>query len=141
MHEHTGRPLTVEGAAHLPSGERSASAGKGMPRRVWTAVTGAVGAVMGILPHVLHHAGPLAGAAIVAGATGTVVFGLLGLLLSVPLLLRLYRRFGTWRAPAVAVTVFAMAFTVSTVWVGPAIRGAGESPAAQPAGHVVHHSP
>ena len=90
---------------------------------LWSAVTAAVGAVMGLLPHLLHHVSFLAGAALVTGVGGNLLFGALGLLLSVPLLRRLYRRFGTWKAPAVAVAVFAIMFSLSAFVIGPAISG------------------
>jgi hypothetical protein len=48
--------------------------------------------VSGVAPHVLHHVGPLAGAALLAGFGGKAIFFALGLLLSVPMLRRLYRR-------------------------------------------------
>lgn len=102
-----------------------------MRRRAWAAVMGVVGVVSGIAPHVLHHVGPLAGAALVTGAGGSVLFGILGLAVSVPFLLRLKRRFGSWRAPAIALMVFAAMFTLSTLVIGPAIRG-DSSPAATP---------
>ena len=90
---------------------------------------------------------PFLGTALVAGAGGTVLFGLLGLAASVPMLLRLHRRFGSWRAPALALALFAIAFTISTVVVGPLISGV-RSPAvppapgpvvSEPAGHAAHH--
>lgn len=87
------------------------------------AIAGVAGAVSGVAPHVLHHVGPIAGAAIVSGATGTIVFGTLGSLLMIPSLLRIKRHFGTWVAPGIALTVFAILFTISTVWIGPTIRG------------------
>jgi hypothetical protein len=71
---------------------------------------------------VLHHIAPIAGAAIVTGAAGSVLFGALGLALMVPLLLRLRRHFGTWIAPGITLLLFAGMFTISTVWIGPAIR-------------------
>jgi hypothetical protein len=40
---------------------------------------------------------------------------------SIPFLLRLYRRFRTWTAPAIAVTVMAVMYTVSSLVIGPAI--------------------
>ena len=98
-------------------------------RRAWAGVTGAVGIVSGIAPHVLHHVGPIAGAALLTGTGGSVLFGALGLAISVPFLLRLRRRFGTWRAPMVALAAFAAAFTLSTLVIGPAIRGDGDAPA------------
>ena len=98
-------------------------------QRAWAAVTGAVGVVSGIVPHLLHHVGPIAGAALLAGTAGSVLFGLVGFAVSVPFLLRLRRRFGSWRAPATALVVFAAMFTVSTLVIGPAIRGDGSSAA------------
>jgi len=56
-----------------------------------------------------------------------VLFGILGFVLTVPLLLRLRRRFGGWLAPAIALTFFVVMFTVSTLWIGPAIRGEPET--------------
>ncbi|MFC7483287.1 hypothetical protein ACFQX7_29330 [Luedemannella flava] len=84
--------------------------------------------VMGLAPHVLHHIGPLAGAALIAGAGGTALFGVLGLLASVPFLLRLRRRFANWWAPAIALAVFAAMFSLSTFVIGPVISGDGDSP-------------
>lgn len=52
-----------------------------------------------------------------------MLFGVLGFALTVPMLLRLRRRFGSWLAPGIALTLFIVMFTVSTVWIGPAIRG------------------
>ncbi|HEU4689376.1 MAG TPA: hypothetical protein VFS23_13470 [Vicinamibacterales bacterium] len=88
-----------------------------------------VGVVTGVASHVLHHVGPLAGAALFAGFAGQAFFFILGLGLSVPLLLRLYQRFGTLVAPAVAVATFAAIFTFSSVVVAPLITGTDESPA------------
>ncbi|PZR51672.1 hypothetical protein DNL40_15525 [Xylanimonas oleitrophica] len=84
------------------------------------------GAVMGVAPHVLHHVGPLVGTALVAAAGGRIVFGLLGLAASIPMLVRLRRRFGSWWAPAIALGVFAAAFVISTTVLGPVISGAGD---------------
>jgi hypothetical protein len=83
--------------------------------------------VAGIAPHVLHHIGPLAGAAIVSGTLGSVLFGVIGFALTVPLLIRLKRRFGSWAAPGVALALFVVMFTVSTLWIGPWIRGDGQN--------------
>lgn len=109
-------------------------------RRAWAAVTGAVGVVSGIAPHVLHHVGPIAGAALLTGTGGSVLFGLVGFAVSVPFLLRLRRRFGSWRAPATALVVFAAMFTLSTLVIGPAIR-ADSSPAATPLEQPVPGAP
>ncbi|WP_448059777.1 hypothetical protein [Cellulomonas hominis] len=96
---------------------------RGPLRTVWTAISGATGVVVGIAPHVLHHVGPLVGTALIAGSGGTVLFGVLGLLAAVPMLVKLRRRFHSWWAPAVALAVFAVAFAVSTTVLGPVIRG------------------
>jgi len=101
-----------------------------------TVAGGAVAAVSGIAPHVLHHVGPLAGSALLAGAGGTALFGLAGLALSIPMLLRLRRRFDTWLAPAVASVIFATVYLLSALVIGPALSAqpAGDrSPPASPA--------
>ncbi len=91
-----------------------------------------LGTVTGLAPHLLHHIGPLTGTALLAGIGGTVLsgvlFGVLGLAAMLPMLLRLRRRFGTWWAPGIAVSVFAVMFAVSTVLIGPAIRAAVNGP-------------
>jgi hypothetical protein len=86
-------------------------------------LVGAVGLITGLLPHVLHHIGLLAGTALVAGSGGTVLFGALGFLASIPMLVRLYRRFGSWIAPAVGLLVFGAMFSLSAFVIGPAISG------------------
>jgi VIT1/CCC1 family predicted Fe2+/Mn2+ transporter len=111
----------------------------------WSAVTALVGGIMGLLPHLLHHVGLLGGAVLVTGATGNVVFAVLGLVLSLPLLRRLYRRFGTWKAPALALAVFALMFSLSAFVIGPAINNDNPSPDRPPAqtpgpdDHEGHH--
>lgn len=119
------------------------------PRTRWRAIrdtVGAVvGAVLGLVPHVMHHVGLLAGAAVVTGAAGNALLFGVGLVFSVPLLLRLYRRFRTWHAPAIAVAVFATLFSLSAFVIGPAISGGTTEPApASPAqvqdeDHAGHH--
>jgi hypothetical protein len=111
--------------------------------RVWLSAVFA--AVLGVLPHVLHHVGPLAGAALLGGVAGSLLFGAAGLLLSIPFLLRVHRRCGNWRIPAALLATFALVFSISTFVVGPAISGsdsddgpASSSPA-KPAGHEAHH--
>jgi hypothetical protein len=109
-------------------------------RQRWNAATGAVGVLVGLAPHVLHHVGVLAGTALVAGSGGTVLFGALGLVLSVPMLLRLHRRFGNWTAPAIGLAIFAAMFALSTWVIGPAISGSGDSgPSAPTIDHSSHH--
>ncbi len=99
---------------------------------------------MGLLPHVLHHVGFLAGAAVISGLVGNLALFAVGQVLSLPFLLRLRRRFGTWRAPAVAFALTTAMFAVSAFVIGPAISGdLGEAtPPAPTSGqeHEVHHS-
>ncbi|HRI97046.1 MAG TPA: hypothetical protein PLZ93_15635 [Nocardioides sp.] len=135
-HDHTGDPTSTPafgGTVADASGQMDAGAGPshegGRLATLWNAVTAAVGAVMGLLPHLLHHISFLAGAALVTGVGGNLLFGALGLLLSVPLLRRLYRRFGTWKAPTVAVAVFAIMFSLSAFVIGPAISDTDQEPA------------
>jgi hypothetical protein len=109
-------------------------------RQRWNAATGAVGVLVGLAPHVLHHVGILAGTALVAGSGGTALFGALGLVLSVPMLLRLHRRFGNWTAPAIGLAIFTAMFALSTWVIGPAISGSGDSgPSAPTIDHSSHH--
>lgn len=116
---HLHRPAETRG------GEVPARTFRGRLQGLWHTIVGAVGLVMGILPHVLHHIGLLAGTALVAGSGGTALFGALGLLASIPMLVRLYRRFGSWVAPAVGLLVFTAMFSLSAFVIGPAISGAG----------------
>jgi hypothetical protein len=118
------------------------SRGRGRLAALWNTVTAAVGAAMGLLPHLLHHISFFAGAALVTGVGGNLLFGALGLLLSVPLLRRLYRRFRTWKAPTVAVAVFAVMFSLSAFVVGPAISGTDQqepAPSQIDPEHSEHH--
>jgi len=115
---------------------------RGLGARLWGGIVACFGVVTGVAPHVLHHVGPLAGAALLGGFGGQVIFFALGIALSVPLLLRLYRRFGTLVAPAVAVVAFAAIFTFSSVVVAPLLTNSDDSPATpteQPQGHGGHH--
>lgn len=41
------------------------------------------------------------------------------------MLLRLSEGFGSWLVPGVALTLFAIMFTISTTWIGSATRGDG----------------
>ena len=111
--------------------------------RVWAAIVAAWGVLSGLAPHVLHHVGPLAGAALLAGFGGKVLFFALGLVLSVPLLRRLYRRFKTWLAPVLAIGVFAVMFAVSSLVIAPLFTGGSKTPAPpgiqQPPDHASHH--
>ncbi len=90
-------------------------------------VTAGWGALTGITPHVLHHVGPLAGAAVLAGTGGRLLFFAIGLIAAIPMLIRLYRRFRTWAAPAIAIAVFGVTYTLSSVFIGPLISGDGDA--------------
>ncbi|CAI9411498.1 hypothetical protein [Aestuariimicrobium sp. T2.26MG-19.2B] len=97
----------------------------------WAGLRAAVGALLGLLPHVIHHVGILAGAALLTGVFGNALLYVLGLILSIPLLIRIRRRFGTVKAPAIGVAVFTAMFLVSALVVGPAISGVGGGPGPQ----------
>jgi len=113
--------------------------------RARSAILVAWGAVIGVLPHVLHHVGPLAGAALLAGAGGTALFAAIGFVAAIPLFIRLQRKFRTWRAPAIALAVLIASFSLSSFVIGPALSGSSESsPPSQPgseqlSGHYSHH--
>ena len=111
-------------------------------RTVWTVLSGGLGAIVGLAPHVLHHVGPLVGTALVAGSGGTVLFGVLGLVASVPLLIKLRRRFSSWWAPAIALAVFTAMFLISSLVVGPLISAPNDpvTPGVTDVDHGAHHS-
>lgn len=120
-----------------PAGRLRASAA-----RVWSGVLAIWGVITGLAPHVLHHVGPLAGAALLAGAAGTLLFAAVGFVAAIPFLLRLHRRFATWKAPAIALAVFAAMFSLSSFVIGPAITtgGGSDKPGIeQQGGHASHH--
>lgn len=112
-------------------------------------MSGTAAGLLGLAPHILHHAGPLAGAALFGGVAGSLLFGGLGLVAAIPLLLRMRRRSGGWRRPLAALVLFAAVFSVSTFVVGPALTGGEEEggPAAPrapegqqaPNAHEGHH--
>ena len=96
----------------------------------------------------MHHIGILAGGALLTGVFGNSLLYAVGLLLSVPLLNRLRKRFGSLKAPAIGVAVFTAMFLLSALVVGPAIsRSSAPStpqtsagPAAiSAADHASHH--
>ncbi len=100
-------------------------------------VAGVVGAVLGLLPHLVHHVGWLAGTALIAGAGGTALFAVVGLAAMTPMLLRLRHRFGWWACGA-ALAGYALMFTLSTTLIGPALRSAMDEPAPQVPAHTEH---
>lgn len=113
-------------------------------QRLWGALVAAWGGLIGLLPHVLHHVGPLAGAALLAGTTGRALFAVIGFVAAIPFLRRLHRRFGTWKAPAVALAIFVAMFSLSSFVIGPAISGSGDDSNRPPVeqqggGHEAHH--
>lgn len=140
----TSRVVIAERRA--PTGLRS------LPRRAWLALSAVWAVLLGLLPHILHHIGPLAGATLFAGIGGSLLFGAIGLLAAIPFLLRLHRRYSNWRVPAATLALFAAIFSISTFVIGPTISGGGDADASattsQPAnppvdnkepGHGAHH--
>jgi hypothetical protein len=137
---------------HRPGGLTSnePASGRTVRQRAAALASSAVAAILGVLPHVLHHAGPLAGAALLAGTGGTLLFGAIGLIAAVPFLLRVHRRCGNWRIPSALLALFTVVFSISAFVVGPAISGGSDggrtssttqrapsSPADN--GHASHH--
>jgi hypothetical protein len=107
--------------------------------RAWAVIVAVWVGVTGIAPHVLHHVGPLAGTALVAGAGGQLLFGVVGLIATIPMLRRLHRRFGTWIAPAIALAVFGAVYSFSTFVIGPRLSGtASQTPAVDATEHDNH---
>lgn len=105
-------------SAPAPGGQRG-----GVFARTWRTTAAIFGTLLGLLPHVLHHAGLIFGAALVTGVGGNLLFGVVGLLFSLPLLRRLYTRYNTWRAPAMALALLVALFSLSAFVIGPAISG------------------
>ena len=120
-------PVTVAPHDVIPERRSFAARAGGVALAAW-------GAVTGVAPHVLHHVGPLAGAAFLAGAGGRLLFATIALVVSIPFLLRIHRRFRTWIAPAITLAVMVVAFALSTFVIGPAISGesANSAPGSQP---------
>lgn len=121
-----------ENCTEHPQHAAAAADVAGGPRSRWTAIRdgagAAVGSVLAIVPHVMHHIGLLAGAALITGASGNALLYAVGLLFSVPMLRRLHRRFRTPWAPAIAVAIFTGLFSLSAFVIGPAISGSDEAP-------------
>jgi hypothetical protein len=64
--------------------------------------------------------------------TGKLLFALAGFALAVPMLRRVRRHTGSWRAPAGLLSLMAVAFTLSSFVVGPALTGSeAERPPAE----------
>lgn len=120
MH-HTSTTSDVTASGPMPRDDRPAP--DGLRPRLTELASSAVAAVLGVLPHILHHVGPLAGAALLAGTAGTLLFGAIGLVAAIPFLLRVHRRCGNWRVPAALLATFAVMFSISAFVIGPAISG------------------
>jgi hypothetical protein len=126
----SGRSSLVQPASATPPVTASQAGRDRLPNiatRVRTTLLALWAAITGAAPHVLHHVGPLAGTALVAGAGGRALFGVAGFVATIPMLRRLRRRTGSWRVPGLAIAAFAAIYTVSMLFVGPAI-GAATSP-------------
>jgi hypothetical protein len=116
-------------------------------RSAWATIRAGLGAALGVLPHLMHHVGLLAGAALLTGALGNGILYGIGLLMSIPLLRRLRSKFRTVWAPVIGVAVFTGLFSLSAFVIGPALGTSGqEVPVKAPTptlttsdGHEVHH--
>lgn len=117
--------LTPTADPATPAGNLVGAKRRGVVGGLWAGTRATVGALMGLAPHVMHHVGLLAGAALLTGALGNSILYAAGLLLSIPLLNRLRRRFGTWKAPILGVAAFTVLFGISTFVIGPLINPAG----------------
>lgn len=116
------------GAVGRPAADVAADS-RSRGKAIRDTVGAAVGTALGIVPHVLHHIGLLAGAALITGASGNALLYAVGLLFSVPMLRRLHRRFRTPWAPTIAVVVFTGLFSLSAFVIGPAISNKDDVPA------------
>jgi hypothetical protein len=112
-----------------------------VPTRVRAAGAMLGASVLGAAPHVLHHVGPLAGAALLAGATGKLLFGALGFMVAVPLLRRLRRRTGSWALPGTVLALMAVAFSFSSFVIGPALTGSDDEPVPAPSASPTETGP
>ncbi|MCA0252768.1 MAG: hypothetical protein LCH76_10870 [Actinobacteria bacterium] len=109
-------------------------------RTAWAGIRAGLGALLGLAPHVMHHIGLIAGAALLTGALGNSLLYAVGLVLSVPLLNRLRRRYNTWKAPILGVAVFTVLFGLSTFVIGPLFNPTGTQPPPPITdGHTGHH--
>ena len=119
---------------------------RGTVRALWAYLRAGLGALAGLAPHVMHHVGLIAGAALFTGVIGNTALYLAGLALSIPMLNRLRKRFGTWTAPLLGVAAFTGLFLLSALVIGPALYPGETVPTLQPtvtatptADHTGHH--
>lgn len=103
---------------------------RGTSRALWAYLRAGLGALAGLAPHVMHHVGFIAGAALFTGVIGNTALYLIGLALSIPMLNRLRKRFGTWKAPVLGAIAFTGLFALSAFVIGPAFN---PTPAVAPA--------
>lgn len=136
-------PTATTGSEHSRSGADTEQWAEephlGFLAKAWRSISAAFGALLGLLPHLLHHTGLIFGAALVTGTRGNLLFGAFGLIFTAPLLRRLYIRFKTWKAPAIALVVFVAMFSLSAFVIGPAISGGSSGDAPSP-GQTPDHS-
>ncbi len=146
VNEITERRLPVPQNDEASPAQGTASVGERL-RAGWAGIRAALGALLGLAPHVLHHVGIVAGTALLAGVWGNLALYVVGLLLSIPMLKRLHRRFGSIAAPTTGAAVFTVMFLISAFVLGPAISPAREGPVAPTtsqspelgSGHEGHH--
>jgi hypothetical protein len=116
-------------------------------KNAWAAIRAALGSLLGLVPHVMHHIGIVVGTALLAGFWGNTILYLLGILLSIPMFRRLHRRYGSITAPIAGAAIFTALFLFSALVVGPAINASAIAPGtptisapADPGdGHAAHH--
>lgn len=130
MRDHLTPSTDTRGSVTVSSRTGASSSARRPRRSLRATLATATAAILGAAPHVLHHVGPLAGAAILAGATGKLLFGGIGFVLAIPMLRRLHRRHGSWLVPGGVLGAMAVVFTLSSFVVGPALTGddAGSAP-------------
>jgi uncharacterized protein (DUF2062 family) len=82
-------PTATTGSAHSRSGANTEQWAEepqlGFLAKAWRSISAAFGALLGLLPHLLHHTGLIFGAALVTGTGGNLLFGALGLIFTMPL--------------------------------------------------------
>jgi hypothetical protein len=115
--------------------------GRSPLERVRAALAALGATILGAAPHVLHHVGPLAGAAVLAGATGKLLFGAIGFVLAIPMLRRLRRRHRSWAVPGGVLGLMALVYTFSAFVIGPAVTSGGEDSSAPPGNSPAQTSP
>lgn len=80
--------------------------------RVRFTLAGTGAAVLGVVPHMLRHVGRPAGAALLASASGGLLFGALGFVGAVPMLRGLRRLIGSWHIAGGVLGVMAGLFVL-----------------------------